>query len=102
MATRELSEADLGHTLTLASGDELVLDLADRPSTGYRWTVERIDPAVLAAREGTYQPESNKLGAPGIRRLVFVALAAGTTELGLKRARGDAVERRLAVKIVVS
>lgn len=101
MATREISESELGSTLTLDRGDELVLALRERPSTGYRWSVERVDSALLAEQPGSYEAEESKLGVAGVRRLVFVALAAGSTELALKRARGDTVERRLGLKVAI-
>jgi predicted secreted protein len=101
VATREISESELGSTLTLDRGDELVLALRERPSTGYRWSVERVDSALLAEQPGSYEAKSGELGAPGVRRLVFVALAAGSTELGLKRSRGDKVDRRLGLKVAI-
>jgi len=101
VATRTLSEAELGDSLTLSVGDELVVELNERPSTGYRWAIAYIDPAVLAVREGTHQATSEALGAARARRLVFVALAVGQTQLRLERSRGDATDRQLALGVVV-
>jgi len=97
----ELSEAELGGVLTLAPGDELVLDLNERASTGYRWVVEQIDPAVLAVAGSEYRAGSGAPGGPATRRLIFRALAAGITELRLKRSRGDAVDRRVTIEVAI-
>lgn len=101
MATLEISEAELGRALTLAPGDELVLDLNERPSTGYRWAIEQIDPAVLAAKESDYRAQGSVPGAATTRRMLFVAVATGLTALRLKRARGPAVDRRVSIDVTV-
>src|ERR1700729_1075223 len=78
----ELAQEDSGGRRTLPVGDDVVVALAENPSTGYRWQAE-FDPLVLEATDDRFQASSDLRGAPGARYLAFRALASGQTQLRL-------------------
>jgi inhibitor of cysteine peptidase len=86
-------------------GDELVLRLQERPTTGYRWAVDSIDPEVLRMAGSSFRPSSSGVGAGGERFLTFVAAATGSTVLQLKLWRAwegeGSVQRRIALDVTV-
>lgn len=80
-----LSEVDNGSTIELRVGDKVKLNLAGNPTTGYNWTVERLDFSIL---KQTGEPEfkqtsenQNRLGAGGLIIYNFEAIQKGTTSL---------------------
>jgi inhibitor of cysteine peptidase len=78
----ELAQEDSGGRRTLLVGDDVVVALAENPSTGYRWQAE-FDPLVLETTDDRFQPSSDLRGAPGVRFLAFRAFASGQTQLRL-------------------
>lgn len=81
----ELTEADNGTTVTIATGATFVLALESNPSTGYTWQlVTAPDAAIVSVSDVQFEPGDTELiGAPGTDRWLFTGLAAGTTELQL-------------------
>ncbi|MBB4842256.1 inhibitor of cysteine peptidase [Paucibacter oligotrophus] len=86
-ATLMLSEADQGRELEVRPGDRLSIRLPENASTGYRWTVEHYDAALIEpwALESAYPAAG--AGAAGEVCFVFRARKAGSTELVLKHSR---------------
>jgi inhibitor of cysteine peptidase len=82
----ELGQQDSGGRRTLRVGDDLVVVLAENPTTGYRWQAE-FDPVVIEATGDRFEPSSGLAGAPGVRSRGFRALAAGQTRLRLVNRR---------------
>jgi inhibitor of cysteine peptidase len=90
LAETHLSVSDRGAAVELRAGDVLVIELAENPTTGYRWEVDTA-PAALAldaskfvppgATRGTPAPAPAAAGAGGRRKVTFraVAGAAGGT-----------------------
>lgn len=79
-----INEQDAGKTITLQTGDTLVIELAGNISTGYNWVPAAQDPVLLnQSGEPKSAPESDKLGAPGKIVLQFEAVAQGQTVLRL-------------------
>lgn len=77
-----LTEAEDGHEVVLAVGDELVVLLDENPTTGYRWAVTCAEGFELA--EDSYEPaQPMAFGSGGRRELHFRATAAGRAELEL-------------------
>jgi inhibitor of cysteine peptidase len=84
----QLSEADNGTTVELAVGQELQVQLAGNPTTGYAWSVTGLDENFLRQQaEPDYQPDSDLIGAGGVYTFHFKALQAGQTSLKLAYAR---------------
>jgi inhibitor of cysteine peptidase len=90
----ELVQADSGARRTVRVGEDLVVVLAENPTTGYRWFAD-VDDALLQALDDSYDGPSEPRGAPGTRQLVFRALREGPARLRLEKKRpweGRAVE----------
>jgi inhibitor of cysteine peptidase len=84
MATITLTNADNGTSIEVRPEDEILMRLAENPTTGYRWQVDRADAGIeqLAA---SYQPAApEQFGSPGIRELRFRVTAPLTGRLELK------------------
>jgi inhibitor of cysteine peptidase len=76
-----------GSTVELKTGQVLVISLRSNPTTGYSWHVAPLDEAVLkqvGEAEFVQDPGDELLvGAGGVEKLSFEALASGTTTLTL-------------------
>jgi len=81
----QVGEADEGRVLQLRPGDHLEVCLPGNPSTGFNWSVEALDPMVLAVIQGPgfVSEAPHRMGAPGTVTLGFKALAPGRTHLTL-------------------
>ena len=79
-----LGVQDNGQTVELSEGEVLVIELDSNPSTGYIWSPQDLDEAVLRQRnESQFRPESDLFGAPAKQVLEFEAIAAEPTTLDL-------------------
>lgn len=82
----ELAQEDSGGRRSLTVGDDVVIVLAENPTTGYRWQAQ-FDPERLQDAGDRFESKSDLRGAPGVRHLAFRALAAGQTQLRLVNRR---------------
>lgn len=79
-----LSQKDAGSTIEMKVGDRLEATLAGNPTTGYQWTVDAVDSAILKqSGEPVFESDSKALGAGGQMTFRFEAVAAGQTTLRL-------------------
>ena len=78
--------ADGGSRQTVEVGARFAVELAENPTTGYRWHAEAADPGLLTVGD-EFTAGGAARGAPGTRRLVFEPRAAGTFELRLRQYR---------------
>jgi len=104
--TITLTDADAGKTVTLQTGDTLVIHLAGNPTTGYNWGVSKVDASILQAQgDVQFTPDTNAAGSGGTVVLTFLAASAGQTQLQLAYHRswetGIAPLQTFAVTIVV-
>ena len=90
----QLDESFDGRSVTLRVGERIELALAENASTGYRWRPAPArrsawGPALRAIDETFAAPgqRPEKPGAPGIRRLYFEAVTAGSADLELEYRR---------------
>jgi len=82
--TVTLSAGDAGKTITLHTGDTLVIKLEGNPTTGYNWLVTSCDKAILEQQgEPMFKADSSLVGSGGMLTLNFKAIAAGTMNLQL-------------------
>lgn len=80
-----LSASDNGKTVTVHSGDEIVITLDENPTTGYVWAIDKTDDSVLTLKSSDYTGSGVPLaGAGGTRTFTFTAAKAGTVDLALK------------------
>ena len=78
-----LTERDAGRNISLRAGQTLEVLLAGNPTTGFRWEVAEVDPAVLRQQgDPVYTPSSFLIGASGTFLFRF-ASAPGRTTLRL-------------------
>jgi inhibitor of cysteine peptidase len=83
-----LDESNRGTTVKAHVGDQIIVQLPEIPTSGYRWMPESAENAVLTldGSEFATAPGSG-LGARGHRSLAFTARGAGlsTIRLALRR-----------------
>jgi inhibitor of cysteine peptidase len=83
-----LGEPQAGSQAILQVGDMLQVNLESNPSTGYTWSVESLDPAVLKlVGEPEFHSASSALGASGAVTYRFEAVGAGQATLKMVYAR---------------
>ncbi len=103
MATLTLTKADDGRSVRMGGADEIVLQLPENPTTGYRWQIERIDRA-LELTADTYQASPTvRIGSGGVREFRFRRVAPGDARLELKHWQeweGDrSISERFAITV---
>jgi inhibitor of cysteine peptidase len=79
-----LAEADSGTTLRAAPGEEVLVELAENPTTGYVW--HHVDPdgsGLVLVSSDFDPPNAAAVGAGGVRRLRFRVSGAGRRALVL-------------------
>ena len=93
-----LTSLDNGRSLEICPGSQIQLTLAENPSTGYRWSLAPLDPALVelvseqskapAGGSGSQdQSQSQAVGSPGEVIYRFKALRPGRTEISLRHLR---------------
>ena len=103
----ELTQADNGKSVEARPGDLIIIRLPENPTTGFRWTVDKVDPLYVEAQGSSFSAARDAaVGGGGERTFSFkVKGEGGTGNIGLKLWReweGDAsvIERyRVAVKV---
>jgi inhibitor of cysteine peptidase len=107
MAVVTLTDANNGELIEARLGDEIVLQLPENATTGYRWHIDRADG--LAEKQIAHQQVDSKpgpnpqFGRGGIREFRFTVNGPATARLELKRWREwegeSSVLERFAVDI---
>jgi inhibitor of cysteine peptidase len=101
-----IGQPDAGRTISLKTGDTLLIELDGNITTGFNWIPAPQYPALLSqVGDNQVTPESNLPGAPGRIVLQFKAVAQGQTLLHLDYRRswetGVAPEKTFEVTVVV-
>ncbi len=79
-----LGAKDSGRQIEVKEGEPLVIALESNPTTGYLWEVVESDQRILRQMgETEFQPESDKIGAPGLQTFRFGAQEKGAVTLEL-------------------
>lgn len=96
----ELTQADNGKSVEARPGDFIIIRLPENPTTGFRWTVDKVDPLCVEAQGSNFSPARDAaVGGGGERTFSFqVRGEGGTGNIGLKLGReweadASAVER---------
>jgi inhibitor of cysteine peptidase len=102
----KISEQHAGETITLNTGDALLIELDGNITTGFNWIPAPQDPVLLnQVGETKVTSESDQLGAPGKIVLQFKAVTQGQTLLHLDYKRSwetdVAPEKTFEVTVVV-
>jgi inhibitor of cysteine peptidase len=88
-----LSENDNNRSFTMQEGDQLVIRLAESPTTGYRWSIDGEVPDALTLQDDAFSPAGSGVGGGGERIFTFFAQSHGTASLNLKLWRNWEGER---------
>jgi predicted secreted protein len=81
----EVDEQSNGKTISLASGQVLVIRLAENPTSGFRWFVASHSAVRLDADD--FFPAGTGVGAGGIRQMQWSASAPGQFDITLELKR---------------
>ena len=80
-----LGPGDRGSSVDVRRGDAIVVELPEKPTTGYRWAVHRIDSDVVALEASDFRsPPGAAMGASGQRSLLFRVTGEGRSDVELK------------------
>ena len=80
-----LTQEHKGKSAEARQGDKIVIQLKENPTTGYRWTIEHLDQAILAVQSSDFSlAPGSGIGGGGVRLFVLEAKQTGTTRLQLK------------------
>jgi inhibitor of cysteine peptidase len=83
-----LTQADNGKSFEARQGDLIVIRLGENPTTGYRWTIDKSDDAIIALQTTDYtQAPSTGVGGGGQRTFTFKAIKPGAAKIALKLSR---------------
>jgi len=100
-----LDETSNGDRVSMAVGDDLVIELPGNPSTGYDWYVDTLDQTVLELSDQSFDTESTLIGAGGTTTLRLSAVGTGETDLRIVYERSfetaDPIDE-FAVTVVVN
>lgn len=97
-----LTGSDNGKTIQAHVGDEIAIALDANPTTGYGWSVERIDGKLLILKQSNFAASSNAIGSGGTQTVTFVAESIGTANLQLKYWRSFAGEKSITRRFAVT
>ena len=85
-----------GTTVELHVGDPLQIELAENPTTGYRWQLPLPATPLLELQNDSFEVPTTACGAGGLRRWRFLAAQAGTAKIEMEHRRSwekSAVEK---------
>jgi len=80
-ATKTVTDADNGKTVTIKMGDVLEVRLSSNPTTGYEWSLLKL------SGQSSTKPAPGVLGAPIVQIFDFAPTGKGTGVLMLHYAR---------------
>ena len=85
MAQVTLTQADSGKSVDVGPDDLVIVQLAENPTTGYRWAIDALDPDTIAVEGSSYAvPPGAGIGGGGGRTLTLKAVKPGTSRVQLK------------------
>jgi inhibitor of cysteine peptidase len=104
-AAATLTDADNGRSVDVHVGDALLLRLPENATTGYRWSFDGLDTAMVSANDGEHARSSEAVGSGGETTWTLSPKVAGTTKISLKLWReweGDSsIKKRFAVTLAI-
>lgn len=86
--TVTVTSSDNGKSLDAHVGDDILVTLAENPTTGYRWKPEPADGRVLASEGDTFEMAADPaIGSGGTHQFRFAVLAPGRATIVLRLQR---------------
>ncbi len=101
-ASTALTNSDNGKTIQAHVGDEIAIALDANPTTGYGWSVEKIDGTLLTLKQSQFSAASSAIGSGGTQTLTFVAKSVGTATLQLKYWRSFVGEKSITQRFTIT
>jgi predicted secreted protein len=96
-------ESSDGHEISLTNGDEFEIQLAENPTTGFRWRVVSDGaPALALLNDEFHAPSNARPGQPGTHGWRFRCNSAGQCEIKFVNARGQTAGREFALRVRAS
>lgn len=96
-----LTAADDGRSIDLRAGSEVVIQLPENPSTGYRWEIDT-DKVYISVERQRFEPQSDRVGGGGESSWVLRARTPGVTTVKLMLWRPWEGERAAIQRFVVT
>jgi inhibitor of cysteine peptidase len=88
MPSFTLHEADNGKTIEVPLNSEVIIQLKENPTTGYKWSSPRFDGKLLLLKTNEFRAGEKKLiGGAGIRHFAFEAKGPGKTVVEMEYMR---------------
>ncbi len=98
-----LTLAENGKSITIELGEEVVVTLAENPTTGFRWSLETSHQAILELERTAFvPPTSAAVGSPGQRVYTFKASHTGSESLRMKLWRAWEGENSVCERIEIT
>jgi inhibitor of cysteine peptidase len=98
-----ITQADRGKTFTVCSGDVIVINLAENPTTGYQWAIDKIDSNAIELQNSEFSlPKNAGVGAGGEQIFTFGTKATGVARLQLKEWRSWEGDRSIVQRFDVT
>lgn len=98
-----IGETDSGRAITFRVGDVFRIELAESPTTGYRWEIHVDEPATVEVRDSSFTSSGVGVGGGGLRAFTLVAKGKGMTRVrGVLRRSWEAPQPPIsAVEFVI-
>lgn len=98
-----ITQADRDKTFTVRRGDAIAINLAENPTTGYRWALDKIDSQKLELQNSEFSISENAgIGGGGERSFTFRTKATGIARLLLKEWRPWSGDRSIIQRFNVT
>jgi len=79
-----VTEKEKDTTVEVNKGDNIVVELAGNPTTGYQWRQIGADTAILQqVSDPEFEPDSTAIGSPGVVNIQYKAVGSGKMLLQL-------------------
>jgi inhibitor of cysteine peptidase len=97
-----VTKANDGQTLSPRVGEAIVLQLAERPTTGFRWAFAQLDEALVAVEASASRAQAERPGAGRVAAWKLTMRAPGRTRVELKLWRSWEGDRSVAERFALT
>ncbi len=88
MIEHTILQRDQGNTFEVSLSEKISIQLAENPTTGYRWQLDKMDDHVLTLQSSDFAATAeNSTGSAGKRIFTFIAQSSGIVTIHLQLMR---------------
>lgn len=87
MAEITVRAGENGSTVTAAVGDVVKIELAENPTTGFRWQIASVNSSILRLQSDDFAPSGPPVGSGGLHVFRWAAAGRGNTDVQLELKR---------------